>query len=85
MGSQKTRSPYFLTKMMKKVGLTYDLKTDYKFKADDPEDANAEFDHPSTIDVIAEAIEANGFKVERIGNVTNLLEKIDSLKKLLIG
>jgi len=80
MGSQKTRSPYFLTKMMKKVGLTYDLKTDYKFKADDPEDANAEFDHPSTIDVIAEAIEANGFKVERIGNVTNLLEKIDSLK-----
>jgi len=66
--------------MAKKVGLTYDLKTDYKFKVDDPEDANAEFDAPSTIDVIAKAIEANGFKVERIGNVTNLLEKIDSLK-----
>ena len=65
---------------MKKVGLTYDLKTDYHFKAGDPQDANAEFDHPSTIDVIADAIKANGFQVERIGNVANLLEKIDSLK-----
>ncbi|MFA5176746.1 MAG: ATP-grasp domain-containing protein [Candidatus Omnitrophota bacterium] len=65
---------------MKTVGLTYDLKTDYQFKAGDPEDANAEFDHPSTIDVIAEAIAANDFKVERIGNAENLLEKLASLK-----
>jgi D-alanine-D-alanine ligase len=65
---------------MQTVGLTYDLKTDYQFKEGDPPDANAEFDHPSTIDVIAGAIEANGFKVVRIGNVTGLLEKIDSLK-----
>jgi len=65
---------------MKTVGLTYDLKTDYQFKEGDPEDANAEFDHPSTIDVIAEAIEANGFKVERIGNAGNLLERLGSLK-----
>ena len=65
---------------MKTVGLTYDLKTDYQFKDGDPADANAEFDHPSTIDVIASAIEANGFKVERIGNAENLLEKLASLK-----
>ncbi|MBM3243927.1 MAG: ATP-grasp domain-containing protein [Candidatus Omnitrophica bacterium] len=65
---------------MKIVGLTYDLKSDYKFKEGDPEDANAEFDHPSTIDVIAKAIEANGFKVERIGNAENLLERLGSLK-----
>lgn len=65
---------------MKTVGLTYDLKTDYQFKEGDPEDANAEFDHPSTIDVIADAIKANGFKVERIGNAGNLLEKLGSLK-----
>ncbi len=65
---------------MKIVGLTYDLKTDYKFKDGDPEDANAEFDHPSTIDVIADAIEANNFKVERIGNAGNLLERLASLK-----
>jgi len=65
---------------MKIVGLTYDLKTDYTFKEGDPPDANAEFDHPSTIDVIAGAIESNGFKVKRIGNVTNLLEKLDNLE-----
>jgi len=64
---------------MKTVGLTYDLKTDYKFKEGDPTDANAEFDHPSTIDVIAQAIAANGVKVERIGNVGNLLERLGSL------
>jgi len=64
---------------MKTVGLTYDLKTDYKFKKGDPADANAEFDHPSTIDVIAKAIQSNGFKTKLIGNATNLMEKIDSL------
>ena len=64
---------------MRTVGLTYDLKTDYKFKDGDPLDANAEFDHPSTIDVIADAIEANNFKVERIGNAGNLLERLASL------
>jgi len=64
---------------MKTVGLTYDLKTDYQFKEGDPLDANAEFDAPSTIDVIADAIAANGFTVKKIGNASNLLEKIDNL------
>jgi D-alanine-D-alanine ligase len=64
---------------MKTVGLTYDLKTDYEFKEDDPPDANAEFDHPSTIGVIASAIETCGFKVKKIGNALSLLEKIDNL------
>ena len=64
---------------MKKVGLTYDLKTDYEFKEDDPPDANAEFDHPSTIDVIAKAIESQGYKVKRIGNVFHLIENLDHL------
>ena len=64
---------------MKTVGLTYDLKTDYQFKEGDPPDANAEFDHPSTIDVIANAIKSQGLKIKKIGNVTNLLEKIDNL------
>jgi len=65
--------------LMKTVGLTYDLKTDYEFKDDDPPDANAEFDHPSTIDVIAKAIESQGHKVKRIGNVANLIENLDHL------
>jgi D-alanine-D-alanine ligase len=64
---------------MKKVGLTYDLKTDYEFKKNDPPDANAEFDHPSTIKVIAKAIESQGFQVKKIGNVVSLLENIDKL------
>ncbi|MCG8431521.1 MAG: ATP-grasp domain-containing protein [Candidatus Omnitrophica bacterium] len=64
---------------MKTVGLTYDLKTDYEFREGDPVDANAEFDHPSTIDVIADAIASNGFRVKRIGNVEQLLETIDRL------
>jgi D-alanine-D-alanine ligase len=64
---------------MKTVGLTYDLKTDYEFKKGDPPDANAEFDHPSTIDVISAAIESCGFKTKKIGNVARLLEKIDNL------
>lgn len=64
---------------MKTVGLTYDLKTDYEFQEGDPPDANAEFDHPSTIDVIASAISACGFNVKKIGNVSRLLENINSL------
>ncbi|MFH1355333.1 MAG: ATP-grasp domain-containing protein [Candidatus Omnitrophota bacterium] len=64
---------------MKKVGLTYDLKTDYQAKNNDPKDANAEFDHPITIDIIARAIESQGYQVERIGNVSSLLEKIHNL------
>jgi len=64
---------------MKTVGLTYDLKTDYQFKVGDPPDANAEFDHPTTIDIIADAIKSNGFQVKKIGNVTRLMETIDNL------
>ncbi len=66
--------------MGKTVGLTFDLKTDYKFKAGDPVDANAEFDSPLTIGVIAKAIEKGGHQVIKIGNVNNLLEKLNDLK-----
>lgn len=65
--------------MKKRVGLTYDLKTEYKFKDNDPLDANAEFDHPLTVNLIAEAIESLGHTVVKIGNVDNLLKKIDHL------
>ncbi|MBU1999351.1 MAG: ATP-grasp domain-containing protein, partial [Candidatus Omnitrophica bacterium] len=42
-------------------------------------DANAEFDHPSTINVITSAIKSQGFKVKKIGNVFGLMEALDSL------
>ncbi|MDI6758420.1 MAG: ATP-grasp domain-containing protein [Candidatus Omnitrophota bacterium] len=64
---------------MKTVGLTYDLKTDYVFKDGDPQDANAEFDSSSTVEVVVNAIEANGYKIKRIGNIKKLLEEIDNL------
>lgn len=62
-----------------RVGLTYDLKTDYEFKKGDPADANAEFDHPSTINVISDAISSKGYQVKKIGNVNRLIENIDNL------
>jgi D-alanine-D-alanine ligase len=64
---------------VKTVGLTFDLKTDYKFKEGDPADANAEFDHPSTIGVIAKAIESQGYKVKKIGNVSSVMGKLGNL------
>ncbi len=64
---------------MKTIGLTYDLKTDYEFKEGDPPDANAEFDHPTTIGAIANAIKSQGYKVKKIGNAANLLEKINNI------
>jgi D-alanine-D-alanine ligase len=64
---------------IKTVGLTFDLKTDYQFREGDPPDANAEFDHPSTVDVIADGIAANGFRVKKIGNAANLLVQLDNL------
>jgi D-alanine-D-alanine ligase len=66
-------------KARKIVGLTYDIKPDYILKESDPEDANAEFDHPDTIEVIKNAIESGGHKVVKIGNVRNLLRRIDKL------
>ncbi len=68
-----------MCKKKMKVGLTYDLKTDYSLKKDDPPDANAEFDHPDTIKYIADAFETQGFSVKKIGNVSSLLENLDKL------
>jgi len=65
--------------MGKIIGLTYDLKSDYKPKEDDPLDANAEFDHPQTVDLIAQTIESLGHQVKRIGNAENLLKNLNRL------
>lgn len=61
------------------VGLTYDVKPDYVFKKGEPEDANAEFDHPDTIEVIKSAIESGGHKVVKIGSAKKLLRRISNL------
>jgi D-alanine-D-alanine ligase len=62
------------------VGLTYDLKDEYSFNSDDPPDANAEFDHRDTIESIKDCIKSGGYRVVKIGNVNNLIERLNSLK-----
>ncbi|MBI3323940.1 MAG: ATP-grasp domain-containing protein [Candidatus Omnitrophica bacterium] len=65
-----------------RVGLTYNVKTEYVFRPGDPPDANAEFDHPDTIGVIEQAIRAGGHEVVRFGNARSLLERLDDLKRV---
>ena len=65
-----------------RVGLTYNVKTEYVFRPGDPPDANAEFDHPDTIGVIEQAIRAGGHEVVRFGNARALLERLDELKQV---
>jgi len=65
--------------MGKIVGLTYDLREDWKFSPDDPVDANAELDLEKTIETIVSALESGGHRVKKIGHVNNLLSSIDHL------
>lgn len=62
-----------------KIGMTYNLKSDWKFKDGDPVDANAEFDKPETINDVAAIFESLGHKVTKIGNVHDLLARINDL------
>lgn len=65
--------------MKKKIGLTYDLKEDWKKNPDDPQDASAELDTMKTVDSIVEALEAGGNRVKKVGNVNRLLKELDDL------
>lgn len=66
------------------IGMTYDLKTACFLREEDPLDANAEFDHPSTIQVIEDALKALGHRTVRIGNADELLTKLDHLSVDLV-
>ncbi|HLF19025.1 MAG TPA: ATP-grasp domain-containing protein [Candidatus Omnitrophota bacterium] len=65
--------------MKKVIGLTYNLKTDWKVGEGDPKDASAEFDKPETIDRVVRVLEKAGFVVKRIGDVDALLKQLDKL------
>ncbi len=58
-----------------KVGLTYDLKDDYKDAGLDPETI-AELDSIDTVEGIEAAIQAMGFETVRIGHIKNLVAKL---------
>ncbi len=62
-----------------KIGMTYNLKSDWKFAEGDPVDANAEFDKPETINDLARIFESFGHKVVKIGNVDQLLAQLPDL------
>lgn len=62
-----------------KIGITYDLKSDWPARDGDPRDINAEFDKPETVEMIIEAIAGGGHEVQRIGNVQQLLKCVERL------
>ena len=63
-----------------KIGITYDLKSDYLKKGFSDQDI-AELDNESTIDHIEEALQKLGHKTERIGHLENLMKKLLNHKK----
>jgi D-alanine-D-alanine ligase len=58
-----------------KIGMTYDLREEY-LRAGYSEEETAEFDRPSTIDAIADAISGLGHEVDRIGHVRQLVARL---------
>ena len=58
-----------------KIGLTYDLRSDYLSQGYSLEET-AEFDKESTIDGIEEALRRAGHETERIGNAFSLMKRL---------
>ena len=58
-----------------KIGLTYDLRSDY-LREGFSEEETAEFDKDETIEGLETAIRANGHKPERIGHARALIERL---------
>lgn len=61
--------------MMMKIGLTYDLKSDY-LKAGYTKEQVAEFDQEATIDAIEGALQQLGHQTERIGHIKQLTAQL---------
>ncbi len=57
-----------------RIGLTYNVKTEFILKPGDPPDLNAEFDHEETVQHIEAALREHGHEVVRIGNARQLLQ-----------
>lgn len=63
-----------------KIGITYDLKSDYLKKGFSDYDI-AELDNESTIEHIETALQSLGYKTDRIGHLENLMQKLLKHKK----
>lgn len=62
-----------------KIGMTYNVKSDWQLSDGDMIDGNAEFDKPETIEDIAAVLTSLGHQVIKIGNVQKLLAQIETL------
>lgn len=58
-----------------KIGLTYDLRSDYLAEGYSDEET-AEFDRPDTIEAIEAALLELGYRTDRIGNARRLVERL---------
>jgi len=56
-----------------RVGMTYNVKSEFMLKPGDPPDMNAEFDHEETISHIERAFREAGHNVVRLGGARHLL------------
>lgn len=57
------------------IGLTYDLREDYLGRGL-PDEALAEFDSPETVTAIETALQAAGYRTDRIGHVRALAQRL---------
>lgn len=65
--------------MALRVGLTYNVKTEYQLRPDDPPDLIAEFDHEDTVNHIEASVREAGHVPVKIGNARKLLERMGDL------
>lgn len=65
--------------MALRVGLTYNVKSEYQLRPEDPPDLIAEFDHEETVNHIEAAVREAGHVPVKIGNARKLLERMDAL------
>jgi D-alanine-D-alanine ligase len=59
-----------------RIGITYDLKTDFSTGVDLPDDALEEFDSPETIEAIASVLRHDGHEVVFLGDGEPLLRRL---------
>lgn len=59
-----------------RVGIAYDLRSDFAAHADGPDDRLEEYDSESTVAAIVEGLSANGYQPELLGGGRRLMEKV---------
>ncbi|RMF58252.1 MAG: D-alanine--D-alanine ligase, partial [Bacteroidetes bacterium] len=63
-----------------RIGLIYDLFEDYPWMPGEAPDADAEYEPPETVAVLAEAVSALGYAPVPVGTAYDLLRQLDRLE-----